>query len=92
MIPDKVQAGSGIALLMVVNGTHPSGQPFNACVIAAGGVGAPGRQDGLNAAHFPVNCSSVPTEVFENHVPLLIARKELIPGSGGAGRQRGGLG
>lgn len=91
-IPDKVQAGSGIALLMVVNGTHPNGQPFNAYVVAAGGVGAPSEKDGLNTAHFPVNCSLVPTEIFENHVPLVMTRKELVPGSGGAGRQRGGLG
>jgi 5-oxoprolinase (ATP-hydrolysing)/N-methylhydantoinase A len=30
--------------------------------------------------------------MFENRTPLLVERKELIPDSGGAGRQRGGLG
>jgi N-methylhydantoinase B len=91
-IPDQVQAGTGIALLVVVNGRHPNGRPFNGYLVAAGGVGATSEKDGLNVSNFPVNCSVTPTEVFENHVPLLMLRKEFLPDSGGDGHHRGGLG
>lgn len=91
-MPERVQAGTGVALLMVVNGQHPDGTPFNAFLLAAGGMGALNEKDGHNVANFPVNCSIAPTEIFENHVPLLLMRKEMLAGSAGAGRQRGGLG
>jgi N-methylhydantoinase B len=90
-IPSMVMAGTGVALLVVVNGQHPDGTPFNSFALAAGGMGALHSKDGHNVANFPVNCSIAPTEIFENHVPLLLMRKEILP-NGGAGRQRGGLG
>jgi N-methylhydantoinase B len=38
------------------------------------------------------NTSNLPIEAMEMEFPLRAERYELIPGSGGAGRQRGGLG
>jgi N-methylhydantoinase B len=32
------------------------------------------------------------SEIYENHAPILVLRKELVPGSAGVGRFRGGLG
>jgi N-methylhydantoinase B len=57
-----------------------------------GGTGATGVGDGANALSMPVNCANVPIEVMEARSPFLFERKELMPGSGGAGRFRGGLG
>ncbi len=37
-------------------------------------------------------CKNTPTEVFESVYPLIVDRVELIQDSGGAGKQRGGLG
>lgn len=57
-----------------------------------GGTGATGAGDGANAMSMPVNCANVPVEVMEARSPFLFECKELLVGSGGAGRYRGGLG
>jgi N-methylhydantoinase B len=58
----------------------------------SGGTGARPGLDGLSATAFPsgVHCMSV--EATEHVGPIVVWRKELRPGSGGAGRLRGGLG
>ncbi|MBX6740767.1 MAG: hydantoinase B/oxoprolinase family protein [Acetobacteraceae bacterium] len=66
--------------------------PFNVTTFHSGGAGARPRQDGLSATPFPSGVRNVPVEVTEAITPLVIWRKALRPGSGGAGRQRGGLG
>jgi N-methylhydantoinase B/oxoprolinase/acetone carboxylase alpha subunit len=38
------------------------------------------------------NNANIPVEMIENQMPLSIARYALLPGTGGAGRFRGGLG
>jgi N-methylhydantoinase B len=38
------------------------------------------------------NNSNIPVEMIESELPLTIARYELLPDTGGAGRYRGGLG
>lgn len=58
----------------------------------SGGSGARPGQDGLNATAFPSGVMTMPIEATEHAGPVLIWRKELRPDSGGAGRQRGGLG
>jgi N-methylhydantoinase B len=58
----------------------------------SGGAGARPRQDGLSATPFPSGVRNVPVEATEAITPLVIWRKELRQDSGGAGRQRGGLG
>ena len=58
----------------------------------SGGAGARPQQDGLSATPFPSGVRNVPVEATEAITPLVIWRKELRQDSGGAGRQRGGLG
>lgn len=58
----------------------------------SGGTGARPRLDGLNATAFPSGVMTMPVEATEHAGPIVIWRKELRPDSGGAGRQRGGLG
>ena len=38
------------------------------------------------------NNANIPVEMIESELPLSITRYELLPGSGGAGQFRGGLG
>jgi 5-oxoprolinase (ATP-hydrolysing)/N-methylhydantoinase A len=67
-------------------------RPFNILFFNAGGTGARPSQDGLSATSFPSGIRSIPVEICETVAPIVIHRKELIDGSGGEGRYRGGLG
>jgi N-methylhydantoinase B len=59
----------------------------------AGGQGALPTRDGDDAMHVSMsNTSNLPIEAMEMEFPLRAERYELIPNSGGPGRQRGGLG
>ncbi len=58
----------------------------------SGGSGARPDHDGLNATAFPSGVMTMPVEATEHAGPVIIWRKELRPDSGGAGKQRGGLG
>ena len=58
----------------------------------SGGSGARPNHDGLNATAFPSGVMTMPVEATEHAGPVIIWRKELRPDSGGAGKQRGGLG
>ncbi|MEO0567121.1 MAG: hydantoinase B/oxoprolinase family protein [Pseudomonadota bacterium] len=58
----------------------------------SGGTGARPGLDGLSATAFPSGVSTMSVEATEHVGPIVVWRKELWPGSGGAGRQRGGLG
>ncbi len=58
----------------------------------SGGSGARPEHDGLNATAFPSGVMTMPIEATEHTGPVIIWRKELRPDSGGAGKQRGGLG
>lgn len=65
---------------------------FEILFFNAGGSGARPGSDGLSATAFPSGIRAIPVEICEAAAPIVIWRKELLPGSGGAGRQRGGLG
>jgi 5-oxoprolinase (ATP-hydrolysing)/N-methylhydantoinase A len=65
---------------------------FEILFFNAGGSGARPDSDGLSATAFPSGIRAIPAEICEAVAPIVIWRKELLPGSGGAGRQRGGLG
>ncbi len=58
----------------------------------SGGSGARPKHDGSNATAFPSGVMTMPVEATEHVGPVIIWRKELRPDSGGAGKQRGGLG
>ena len=61
-------------------------------IFNSGGSGARPTLDGLNATAFPSGVMTMPVEATEQVGPVIIWRKELRAGSGGAGRYRGGLG
>jgi N-methylhydantoinase B len=58
----------------------------------SGGAGARPEKDGMSATAFPSGVMTMPVEATEHTGPVIIWRKELKPDSGGAGKQRGGLG
>jgi N-methylhydantoinase B len=58
-----------------------------------GGSGARATKDGLDGVHVHMtNTSNLPVEALEIEYPLSLLRYELVDGSGGPGRQRGGMG
>jgi len=58
-----------------------------------GGSGARAGKDGLDGVHVHMtNTSNLPVEALEVEYPLTVLRYELVDGSGGAGRFRGGMG
>jgi len=83
----KLVAGHGLTGI-----GKDAGSPFMVMSFHSGGAGARPHQDGLSATPFPSGVRNVPAEATEAITPLVIWRKELRQDSGGAGRQRGGLG
>ncbi|MEF8852328.1 MAG: hydantoinase B/oxoprolinase family protein [Haloarculaceae archaeon] len=58
-----------------------------------GGYGARPERDGVDGVHAHMtNTRNTPVEALELSYPLRVERYELRPDTGGAGRQRGGLG
>ena len=90
---DAMAEGSGAVWTMQVNGNHDDGSPFiTAMFTYAGGVGARSTKSGLDACSYPTGVSAVPIEVVEASAPIRFREKSLRRGSGGRGRQTGGLG
>ena len=90
---DSMAEGSGAVWTMQVNGNHDDGSPFiTAMFTYAGGVGARSGKPGLDACSYPTGVSAVPIEVVEASAPIRFHEKSLRRGSGGNGRQTGGLG
>ena len=75
-----------------VEGAAPGATRFNIISIGIGGMGARPMKDGLSATAFPSGVGAIPVEITEAQSPLLFRRRELAEGSGGEGRQRGGMG
>jgi N-methylhydantoinase B len=102
-VPDRVTAEGSSCLWNpplrgggAVSGQGSSNRPvlpdFEIITFNSGGTGARPDQDGLDATAFPSGVRTMPVEATEATAPIVIWRKELRPGSGGAGRTRGGLG
>jgi N-methylhydantoinase B len=70
----------------------PDARRAEVLMFNCGGSGARPTLDGMNATAFPSGVMTMPVEATEHTGPVIIWRKELRPDSGGAGRQRGGLG
>ena len=66
--------------------------PIELLMFNSGGTGARPTLDGLTATAFPSGVRTMSTEATEQVGPIIIWRKEIRPDSGGAGKQRGGLG
>lgn len=93
-LPERAMAeGAAAVWTMQVFGSYTDGRPFVTSMFNyAGGVGARATKDGLSATAYPTGVAAVPVEVIEAAAPLRFLRKELRLGSGGAGRQVGGMG
>jgi N-methylhydantoinase B len=66
--------------------------PVELLMFNSGGTGARPTLDGLTATAFPSGVMTMSVEATEQIGPIIIWRKEIRENSGGAGRQRGGLG
>ncbi|MDP6343515.1 MAG: hydantoinase B/oxoprolinase family protein, partial [Alphaproteobacteria bacterium] len=93
VLPGRVMAAAGSPLWNCTqSGVRPDGRPYATNMFFNGGMGATYGADGEGAISWPSNLSSTPVEVVEQAAPLFFHYKRLCPGSGGAGRHRGGLG
>jgi N-methylhydantoinase B len=93
VLPDQVIAEGSQGLWNTqFDGIVEDNEPFCYVFFSAGGTGARPNKDGLSATAFPSGIRGVPVEAVENVSPIFIARRELIPDSGGPGKFRGGLG
>jgi len=75
-----------------LEGAQPGATRFNVISIGIGGMGARPRKGGLSTTAFPSGVGAIPVEITEAQSPLLFRRREFAEGSGGSGRQRGGMG
>lgn len=94
VMPDRVLAeGAGAVWTMQIQGRHADGQAFTSSMFNySGGMGARATKRGPDATCYPTGVAAVPVEILEAAMPIVFDRKELRPGSGGAGRAAGGDG
>lgn len=95
-LPGRIQAEGAASLWNVHISARPvagrEGARAEILMFNSGGAGARPTLDGLSATAFPSGVMTMPVEATEHTGPIIVWRKELRPGSGGDGRQRGGLG
>lgn len=96
LVPRERLIASGCDTMPSISfsGPHPAtGNLFLFGETLGGGGGARDDADGMDGIHVHItNSRNLPTEVLENEFPLRVEHYGLIADSGGAGRQRGGLG
>jgi N-methylhydantoinase B len=96
-LPGRIPAEGAGALWNLHLSVRPvggarEGEGAEILMFNSGGTGARPTLDGLNATAFPSGVRTMPVEATENVGPIIVWRKELREGSGGAGERRGGLG
>ncbi|OZI18793.1 hypothetical protein CAL26_13945 [Bordetella genomosp. 9] len=98
-VPGRSAAGAHISFPIFRAGglddrpQMPTPKPFAILDIIGGGMGGSRSADGLNAVDtHGGNCSILSAEVMETFSPVRVLKSALIPGSGGDGMHRGGLG
>ena len=89
---ERVQASGGGIWPMVLMGDDPDRGHFLVDMLPHGGRGGMPTLDGMVPVSYPENSTITPCEILEVQAPIVFHRKELWPGSAGAGRHRGGLG
>ncbi|MGF1598686.1 MAG: hydantoinase B/oxoprolinase family protein [Acidimicrobiales bacterium] len=93
ILPDRVPAeGTSSLWNILLDGHDADGERYIVMSFHSGGAGARPYADGLSATAFPSGVRNMPVEINEAISPIVFWRKELRPGSGGAGRFRGGHG
>jgi N-methylhydantoinase B len=94
-VPERVTACSNSCCTIVTFVGH---QPHDNSIwvyleTIGGGGGARPNKDGLDGVHVHItNTSNLPVEALEIEYPLTLMRYELVDGSGGPGKFRGGMG
>ncbi|MCD1617630.1 hydantoinase B/oxoprolinase family protein [Salipiger manganoxidans] len=97
-VPDRVSAcTNSTCTVALFSGTRQSGPQKGLYWVyletIGGGGGARPDADGLDGIHVhATNTSNLPVEALEVEYPLILERYELVDGSAGAGRFRGGMG
>lgn len=93
-VPERVTAaGNGACTATSFAGRNSDGSLWVYLETIGGGSGARATKDGLDGVHVHVtNTSNLPVEALETEYPLTLLRYELVNGSGGSGRYRGGMG
>jgi N-methylhydantoinase B len=94
-IPERIPAAaSGTMNNLTIGGIDPrTGKPFAYYETIAGGMGARPKKPGVSGVHTHMtNSLNTPAEALEYAYPLRVRRYSLRPGSGGAGKHRGGDG
>jgi N-methylhydantoinase B len=94
VLPDLIGAdAAGEMLALMFGGSDRSGRRYVVGELIAGGSGAGPKSDGVDVIETDAtNCMNLPVEAFERDAPIRINSTRLRRNSGGAGRQRGGLG
>lgn len=95
VFPDRATAApAGTSGNFGLGGHDPErGRDFVMYQISGGGYGGSADGDGLSNGCSTIGISKAPpVEIMEQNFPVLYRRYALHEGSGGAGRQRGGLG
>jgi len=93
--PERVCAAcQGTMNNVTIGGIDPlTGRYFTYYETIAGGFGARHTKDGVDGIHSHMtNTLNTPVEALESAFPLRIKKYELVRGSGGRGKFRGGLG
>jgi N-methylhydantoinase B len=94
MPEQAVGAANGANTTAVFSGTDPhTGAGYLYLETLGGGFGGRATHDGKDGVQVHItNTSNLPIEAIELEYPLRVERYGLVEDSGGAGRQRGGLG
>ncbi len=93
-VPERVIAAcTGSNSGITFSGVDPrTGEYYSYLETIGGGFGARATKDGLDGVQTHVtNTSNLPVESLEQEYPILVERYELASGTGGSGRQRGGM-
>ncbi|KQW20894.1 5-oxoprolinase [Afipia sp. Root123D2] len=95
-MPTIVPAEGASALWNIQISAKPlegrEGRATQLLMFNSGGTGARPSIDGLSATAFPSGVKTMSVEATEQIGPIVVWRKDLCEGSGGAGEFRGGLG
>ena len=92
--PERVVANAyGTINALSIAGKKSTGQPWVMFSFYGGGHGGSSESDGLNHGNAPISTATIPPmEILEAAYPVMFRQWALRPGSGGAGRHRGGMG
>jgi N-methylhydantoinase B len=94
-VPERVTActNSACSVATFVGERPKDGTIWVYLETMGGGAGARPGKDGLDGVHVhTTNTSNLPVEALEIEYPLTLIRYELVNGSGGGGKFRGGMG